>query len=131
MPDLRQGVSAAAHRVLDELDMMDDVQSASAAFGRSHAQIHAGLNAGLPSLKATHFILAAAALIRAAELLEQPDASAPGPDGDGLDAVQAGEGAGSDSAPLLPPEAEPSPSPADLACEPGAGPAQPTPWRAQ
>lgn len=109
--DTRQGVSEAAHRALDELELMDVATDPAKLIGQAMASVEAALATTSNTGAASACTMAAARLIRAAELLEEqysPDA--PGPDAPGLE--QAGEGAGSEPAPL-PLKAGPSPSPAE------------------
>ena len=100
MTALRQGVGEMAHRALDELDMLAGDTSAPKEIGRAMAEIDVALITQCPFAAASRCTIAAARLMRAAELFQQ---NAPGLE-------QVAEGAGSEAAT---PSAAPSPSAAN------------------
>jgi len=74
--DTRVGVSEAAHRCLDELDLMDGLADYVTAHRRGLAKLAAIAEPGLPrEAMANYLTHAAAFLIRAAELLLEPAAT--------------------------------------------------------
>ena len=114
MSEWIRSTSQAAHRALAELEMMDGATAPADCIGRAMACIDVALATTSHSLAAGQCILAAARLIRAAELFsEQPNAPGPLPDGSTPGLEQAGVGAGSEPAAPTPPNAGPSPAPAD------------------
>lgn len=101
--------SAQALAALAELEMMDGATDAAKLIGQAMAGIDHAVSTTSKALAAGSCTLAAARLIRAAEILsEEQNPYAPGAE---EPAGQAGEGAGSEPA-SLPPNAGPSPSPA-------------------
>jgi hypothetical protein len=121
--DTRVGVSEAAHRCLDELDLMDGLADYVTAHRRGLAKLAAIAEPGLPrEAMASYLSHAAAFLIRAAELLLEPAATeietpagqrAPSDMSDGN--PQAGGEAGSDPVGSAPVRREPVSPPAEPA----------------
>lgn len=74
MDDLRQGVSPAANRALDELELMDDATDPAKLIGQAMASVEAALATASNTSAASACTMAAARLIRAAELLEEQNA---------------------------------------------------------
>ena len=75
--DTRVGVSEAAHRCLDELDLMDGLADYVTAHRRGLAKLAAIAEPGLPrEAMANYLTHAAAFLIRAAELLGEANEQA-------------------------------------------------------
>ena len=106
MTDLRQGVSEMAHRALDELEMLMTDSDPAREIGRAMAELDRALDTQSRSLAAGFCAIAAARIIRAAELFNSQTPPA------------AAGGAGSDAA--APPAAAPSP--------PAANPLQEGAW---
>ncbi len=102
-------LSPAAVRALAELETMDAARDPEVQVGRAMAAIDMALATTNRGLAVSQYLLAAARLIRAAELLEelppfiQPDTATLPPD---PGAQQAGGGAGSDLSSPLPADAE-------------------------
>ena len=109
--DLRKGVGPMAHRTLDELDMLGTATEPNKEIGRAMAEVDVALATHSLSVAMARCTVAAARLIRAAELFQQQihmqmlvsQRNAPGLE-------QVAEGAGSEAAT---PSAVPSPSAAN------------------
>lgn len=115
-------LSKQALYALAELDMLDGATDAAKEIGRAQAEMEVALGTQSRSLAGARCTIAAARLIRAAELFaevapaestEHPNAPGPAPQGATQGLEQAGVGAGSEPAAPIPPQAGPSPAPAD------------------
>lgn len=91
--DSRIGVSQQAHRALDELEMLEGADDPMKEIGRAWAEVDVALVTQSRQSAAARCTIAAARLIRAAELFNEPVAP-------GLE--QAAAGAGPDMAPAMP-----------------------------
>lgn len=100
-------ISREASLTLNELETMDGATDPARQIGLAMASVDVALETTSLPLAASRCVLAAARLIRAAELFSEQDAPR-----NGEPAVQAGEGAGSDASSI--PVDAPSPSPATL-----------------
>lgn len=84
MTDLRQGVSEQAHNALNELEILETATCPETEIGRAMAGIESALETQNRKLSAGRCVLAAARLIRAAELLDPEAAALPMLAGEGL-----------------------------------------------
>lgn len=74
---MRQGLSETAQRVLDELDLMDWINDPARALTNAQAHMLGGASAINAEATVTRYIMAAASMIRLAELLQDRLAAQP------------------------------------------------------